>query len=44
MRQINTPLGHHLAQITIAEFIGYIPADAENDDCGIEMSAFEQRG
>lgn len=38
MRHVNAALGHHLNQITIAEFISDVPADAQNDDRVIEMT------
>jgi hypothetical protein len=37
------PLGHDLFQLPEAERIPEIPADAEDDDLGFEMSPFEQR-
>lgn len=32
MSEINATLGHHIAQVTIAEFVGYVPAHAQDDN------------
>ena len=42
MRDINSALGHQLYQVPVAKFVSDIPADAENDDCAIEMAATEE--
>jgi hypothetical protein len=42
MRDIDTALGHHLDEVAVAQLIGDIPSDAENDDCTIEVAATEQ--
>jgi hypothetical protein len=39
---IDTALGHHVYQITIAELVCDIPTDAENDDCAVEVAAAKQ--
>ena len=42
MRQRKPALGHHLHEITKAEFVPQIPAHAEHDDLPVEMAAFEK--
>jgi len=42
MGDIDSPLGHHLYQVAVAQLIGDIPSDTENDDCAIEVAATEQ--
>ncbi|MCA9499906.1 MAG: hypothetical protein KC588_11990 [Nitrospira sp.] len=32
---------HHLHKIVIAEFVGHVPADTQEDHLMIEMAAFE---
>jgi hypothetical protein len=39
MRKVNTTLCHHLYHITIAELISDVPANAQNDDRGLEVAA-----
>ena len=41
---IDTALGHHLDQVSIAEFVSEIPADTENDDCAIRVATMKHRG
>jgi hypothetical protein len=42
MGEIDSSLGHHLDEVAVAQLIGDIPSDAENDDCAIEVAATEQ--
>lgn len=42
MRDRDSSLGHHLDEVAVAQLIGDIPSDAENDDCVIEVAATEQ--
>src|SRR5580693_2062375 len=42
VRQRKPALGHHLHEITKAEFVPQIPAHAEHDDLPVEMAAFEK--
>src|SRR5580693_6700556 len=42
VRQRKPTLGHHLHEITKAEFVPQIPAHAEHDDLPVEMAAFEK--
>jgi hypothetical protein len=43
MRDIDTALGHHLHQVTVAKFVVDVPSNTENDDCAIEVAATEER-
>ena len=36
-----SPLLHHLFQVSVAEGISQIPADAKQDDVGLEVMPFE---
>jgi hypothetical protein len=31
MGEINAALGHHISEVAIAEFVGDVPADVENN-------------
>jgi two-component system response regulator FixJ len=42
VRQRKPALGHHLHEITKAEFVPQIPPHAEHDDLPVEMAAFEK--
>jgi hypothetical protein len=42
MRQGEPAFGHHLDEITKAEFIPQISAHTEHDDLPVEMAAFEK--
>jgi hypothetical protein len=42
VRQGESTFGHHLHEITKAEFVPQIPAHAEDDYFAIEMAAFEE--
>jgi len=42
MGERNTPLGHHLYEISKAELEPEIPADAEDNDLPVEMAPFEK--
>ena len=42
MREIDTALGHHLDEVAVAQLIGDIPSDAENDDCAIKVATAKQ--
>src|SRR4029077_17252125 len=42
VRQGESTFGHHLHEITKAEFVAQIPAYAEDDYFAIEMAAFEE--
>ena len=42
MRESDSALGHHLDEVAVAQFIGDIPSDAENDDCAVEVAAIEE--
>ena len=42
MRDINSSLGHHLDQVTVAELVGDVSSDAENNDGAIEVVATKQ--
>ncbi|HJR06854.1 MAG TPA: hypothetical protein VJ842_06335 [Pyrinomonadaceae bacterium] len=42
MRDRDAALGHHLDEVAVAQLIGAIPADAENNDCAIEVAATEE--
>jgi hypothetical protein len=44
MRDINIALSRHLYQVSIAELVGNIPTDIENDDGTIKMAITEERG
>jgi len=37
-----SPLPHHLFQVAIAERVPQVPAHAEQDDLGFEMTPFER--
>ena len=39
---MQTPFEHHLFQVAIAERIPQVPADAEENDLGLEMAPFER--
>jgi hypothetical protein len=39
---VQTPLLHHLFEITVAERIPKVPAHAEQNDVGFEMTPFER--
>jgi hypothetical protein len=39
VRHSNAPLGHHRLEISIAQAVGDVPADAQLDDLGIEAAA-----
>ncbi|GAC1045409.1 hypothetical protein thsrh120_54140 [Rhizobium sp. No.120] len=41
MIDAHAALGHHLFQITQAEILGKIPANAQQDHGSIKMAAFE---
>ena len=41
MSEINAGLSYDVAQVTIAEIIGDLPAHAENDNSGIKLPAFK---
>ncbi len=41
MDYIDAPLGHHLYQVAIAELIGDVPSDAQNDDRVVEVAPTE---
>jgi hypothetical protein len=34
----------HLDQISIAEFVGDVPTDTENDNCMVEVASIKQSG
>ena len=42
VRQGEPAFGHHLDEITKAEFVAQIPAHTEDDDLPVEMAAFEK--
>ena len=42
MRDSDTALGHHLDEVAVAQLIGDIPSDAENNDCAVEVSTTKQ--
>jgi hypothetical protein len=42
MRDSDTALGHHLDEVAVAQLIGDIPSDAENDDRAIEVATAKQ--
>jgi hypothetical protein len=42
MCQRQTTLGHHLREVSQAQFEAKVPADAQNDDLAVEVSAREQ--
>lgn len=42
MREIDSSLGHRLNEVAVAQLVGDIPSDAENDDCVIEVTATKQ--
>jgi len=42
VRQDNSALGHHLGQISGAQFETQIPPDTKQNDFLIEMSSFEE--
>jgi hypothetical protein len=42
MREFNPALGHHLDQISKAEFEPKVPAHTKNDDFPVEMAAIEE--
>jgi hypothetical protein len=44
MRDSDTACSHHFYQVTIAQFVGDVPTDTENDDRTIEMATTEERG
>lgn len=44
MRDSDTALGHHLDEVAVAQHVGDIPSDAENDDDAIKMAAMGERG
>jgi hypothetical protein len=39
---VQTPLQHHFLQIAVTERVPQIPADAQQNDVGFEMTPFEQ--
>ena len=39
---IHAALGHHLDQVAVAELIGDVPSDTENDDCAVKMATIKQ--
>ncbi|HEY6406976.1 MAG TPA: hypothetical protein VIY29_05880 [Ktedonobacteraceae bacterium] len=41
---VQTPLEHHLFQVSVAERIPEIPADAEQNNLGLEVTPFERGG
>jgi hypothetical protein len=41
MRDGDTALGHHFDQIPVAELVGDVPPDAENDDRAIKVAAMK---
>jgi hypothetical protein len=41
MRNIDSTLGHHLDQVTVAELISDVPTDAQNDDRVIEVGTMK---
>jgi hypothetical protein len=43
MRNIDSTLGHHLHQVTVAELISNVPSDAHNDDRVIEVTTAKER-
>ncbi len=44
MRDIDTALGYHLDQISVAELIGDVPSDTENNDRLVEVAATKLGG
>ena len=42
MRDIDSSLGHHLGEVAVAQLIGDIPSDAENDDGAIKVATAKQ--
>ena len=44
MRDSDSSLGHHLDEVAVAQLVGDIPSDAENDDEAIKMAAMEEGG
>jgi hypothetical protein len=41
---MQSPLKHHLLQVSIAERIPEVPADTEQNDLGLEVTPFERFG
>src|SRR5471030_3251027 len=41
MIDLNAALCHHLFELPIADWIGYIPSNAPQDDVALELAAFE---
>jgi hypothetical protein len=41
MRDLHTALSHHLGQITVAQFVGDIPTDAEHDDGAVKVATMK---
>jgi hypothetical protein len=39
---VQTPFEHHLLQVAIAQRIPQVPANAEQNDLGLEMTPFER--
>lgn len=39
MRYSYSALSHHFYQVAIAEFVGDVPSDTENDSCAIKVTA-----
>lgn len=42
VRDIDSALSHHFYQVAIAELVGNIPADTENDYSAVEVAATKQ--
>jgi hypothetical protein len=42
MRDSDSALGHHLDEVAVAQLIGDIPSDAENDDCAIKVATMKE--
>jgi hypothetical protein len=42
MRDSDTALGHQLGEVAVAQLIGDIPSDAENDDSAIKVATTKQ--
>jgi hypothetical protein len=41
MRDRDSSLGHHLDEVAVAQLVGDIPSDAENDYCATKVAAAE---
>jgi hypothetical protein len=39
---VQTPLEHHLLQVTVAQSIAQVPPDAQENDVGLEVTPFER--